>query len=349
MNKLEDHNYNAISATIIADSLSPLGTRLTTFLVTFPRIVLAEFNTHRQLSRNSASSRAIPFDKMVKRIKENPFIPIRFQKDHKGMQGSDYLQGRDKELAAGRWLAARDAAVQEATYLNKNIGATKQLANRLLEPFLWHTAIVTASEWENFFSLRAHDAAEIHIAKLAEMMLEQYNYSEPCPMEAGQWHIPFSDNIDMERVDEVIRYVDAARGDLLTQEQVGIKIATARCARVSYLNYEGGDDYDKDIILHDRLSSPTYGHWSPFEHPAQAMTMKQFFDHVRIYRVMEIDKRIAKEIEHGVTKAHPVAGGGFQIEEYGWSGNFRGFIQYRKMFRDENRIDQRVKSKIDVM
>jgi thymidylate synthase ThyX len=80
-----------IQAKIVADSLNPQGDRLTTFIVTFPRIILAEFNTHRMFSRNSASSRAIPFDKMVKSVQENPFIPIVWQKDHKGMQGKEYL------------------------------------------------------------------------------------------------------------------------------------------------------------------------------------------------------------------------------------------------------------------
>lgn len=64
-----------IQAKIIADSLSPQGHRITTMQVTFPRMILAELNTHRLFSRNSASSRAIPFEKMVKSVQENPFIP----------------------------------------------------------------------------------------------------------------------------------------------------------------------------------------------------------------------------------------------------------------------------------
>jgi hypothetical protein len=57
-----------IDCKILADSVAwHGGERLTTFEVTFPRIVLAEFNTHRMLSRNSASSRAIPVEKMLTR------------------------------------------------------------------------------------------------------------------------------------------------------------------------------------------------------------------------------------------------------------------------------------------
>jgi hypothetical protein len=59
------------STKILADSISPDGVRLTTLEVVMPRIVLAEFNTHRMLSRNSASSRAIPIEKMIRMVIPN--------------------------------------------------------------------------------------------------------------------------------------------------------------------------------------------------------------------------------------------------------------------------------------
>ena len=49
-----------ISAKVIADSVSPKGIRLVTIECQFPRFILAQVNTHRVFSRNSASSRAIP-------------------------------------------------------------------------------------------------------------------------------------------------------------------------------------------------------------------------------------------------------------------------------------------------
>jgi thymidylate synthase ThyX len=145
-----------IKAEIVGDSRDPRGHRLTSFLVTFPRIILAELNTHRMFSRNSASSRAIPFKKMVEVIKTNPFIPIAWQKEHKGMQGSEYFQVEENihKLTEG-WLQARDTAIQIAQGLD-NSGVTKQICNRLLEPFMWHTVLITAEEegLENFFALR---------------------------------------------------------------------------------------------------------------------------------------------------------------------------------------------------
>lgn len=144
---------NRISANIVKDSINIDGDRITTFELVFPRFILAELNTHRVFSKNSASSRAIPFNKMVKSAMETPFIPIEFQKDHKGMQGFEYLQNMKREEAVKLWLEARDAAVQCAVRLHE-AGVTKQLCNRILEPFLYHKVLLTATAFENFFKLR---------------------------------------------------------------------------------------------------------------------------------------------------------------------------------------------------
>ena len=294
----------SIHAEIIADSLNPQGCRLTTFIVNFPRIVLAELNTHRVLSKNSASSRAIPFEKMLEMVKTNPFIPIRFQKEHKGMQGTEYYEGAEHEQCVIDWLNARDTAVKAA--LDFKLPVTKQLRNRLLEVFMWHRVIITATEFENFFALRAHKDAEIHIADLAYKMLEQYNKSEPRKLKAGEFHIPFGDKIDennkvfMELGDLAEYHGDS---DLCNKEAIDslkIQIAIARCARVSYFNYEGKDDYEADIKLCNRLFGSIPRHLSPTEHVAMAMDNSDFI------------------------------------------GNFKGFKQYRKMFKDENLKDERV-------
>lgn len=187
-----------IEAKIIADSKSAVsGDRITTYLLTFPRIILAELNTHRMFSRNSASSRAIPFEKMLKRVKENPFIPIKWMKDHSGMQGTEYFphfsetNNPNTDTMYGFWMDARDEAIRYAECLSRD-GLTKQICNRLLEPFMWHQAIVTATEFQNFFSLRAEGAAEIHLQSLAYKMLDAYNESIPKLLQPGEWHIPLA-------------------------------------------------------------------------------------------------------------------------------------------------------------
>ena len=143
----------AIKAEIVAHSINEQGDELISVLATFPRIILAEVNTHRMLSKNTSSSRAIPFNKMVESIQNDPFIPIAWQKEHSGMQGSEYHEDTHK-LAEG-WLTARNSAIQIAEGLNNN-KVTKQLANRLLEPFMWTTMLITGpkSGWDNFFHLR---------------------------------------------------------------------------------------------------------------------------------------------------------------------------------------------------
>lgn len=356
----------SFKAEIIADSTNKTGQRLTTFIVTFPRIVLAEFNTHRQFSRNSASSRAIPFKKMMKMVMENPFTPLSWQKDHSGMQGTEYLnpdeiyefkdikhhlinnfkikeeEEVDKELLevlanvlvsfTGKhtliewWLILRDKVVECATFLFC-LGVTKQLCNRLLEAFMWHTVIVTSSEWQNFFGLRAHKDAEIHIQKLAYMMLDEYNKSEPRYLKENEWHIPFGDNMNWEEIDYMTNWENNGENNgenrIEATQKLAVRIAAARCARVSYtvVGEEGKpDNYEADLKLCDRLASS--GHWSALEHCARAMNDIEYNNSLSNLNI-----------------EFPELG---QLQK-GWCGNFRGFVQYRKTFENECRKDSRVK------
>lgn len=240
---------------IVLDSINPQGSRLTTMQVTFPRIVLAEFNTHRQFSRNSASSRAIPVEKMIQRVMEDPFIPEQFPANEKGMQSSVNLTGWALQSAREAWLFARDSAVDHARVLIDN-HVHKQISNRLLEPFLWHTVIVSATEWSNFFALRCHRDAQPEIRTIAEMMRGLYESSPPLFLPEIGWHIP---------------YITAEEWtDFNYQVPELLKIATGRIARVSYLTHEGKRETEKDIELHDRLKAS--GHMSPFEHCARVAT-----------------------------------------------------------------------------
>lgn len=249
-----------ITAKIICDSIAPNGARITTYVLNFPRIVLAEFNTHRAISKNSASSRAIPAEKMIHKVKENPFVPMKFMKAHKRMQGTEYFDQAESIALRMDWIdSSKRAVIQAEKLLDK--GLTKQMINRILEPYTYHTVICTATDWENFFALRAHPEAEIHIQDLADKMLVEYNCSIPVKRGLGEWHIPFGEGLDTKRLLEMgVR--NSMELDILK-----VKIATARCARISYLNFEGKDDYSEDLKLHNRLLSD--GHMSPFEHCAQ--------------------------------------------------------------------------------
>ena len=370
-----------ISAKILADSVNPQGDRLTTMEIVLPRIILAEAKTHRiisglgeqvevtqslglndefDFSRNSASSRAIPFNKMVKMVEENPFIPIAWQKEHKGMQGTEYITNEDYVwLAKVNWLRARDYAVDYAKHSNEQVGVTKQLCNRLLEPFMYHKVIVTATEWENFFKLRCpqyhtpvsgegfyfrskkdcianhsnsknlsklenmtdlewlqlnKSQADIHIQAVAECMWDAMSESTPKKLQPGEYHLPFGDNIssDVTLYSKDPKVQAELWGKDLTDLQ--IKIAVARCARISYetLGDNPKIDYEADIRLHDILVES--GHASPTEHVARCMTDEEYVRNIK-------GQLWDDKFEVPVPKP----------EAEGWSRNFRGFIQYREL------------------
>ena len=371
-----------IKAEIVADSISPQGNRITTFLLTYPRIIHAELMTHRLFSRNSASSRAIPFEKMLKMIEEDPFIPIAWQKDHKGMQGTEYFTNEnmfiwdsDKHINKNGilfidsfkedWLDARDSVIKYAKKLHngrrqsedheyyKNSKLTKQLCNRLLEPFMWHTVLITATEYDNFFELRcpkysgetyqgdelikstvfkswkdlcksgynsekagiiqrlesSKSGAEIHIQALAEAMWDAMNESTPKQLKANEWHIPFGDKISSNVMDWFSDIKDQAYWLSKDMTPLFLKVATARCARLSYMTFDGEINYQKDIGLHDKLLQDK--HMSPFEHCARAMSDDEY-----------------SEFYKGIVKNPTYYNGN------GWCNNFRGFIQYRYMIEN---------------
>lgn len=253
-----------IEAKIIKDSVNTNGERITTWVLKYPRFIHSEFMTHRVFSRNAASSRAIPAKKLIEAVIEEPAMPVWWGKNEPGMQANAQLSTditeklvgpsgpayySPMELARQEWLKGRDRAVETAKQLLL-LGLHKQVANRVLEPWCHMTVVATCTEYENFFSLRAHKDAQPEFQELAYKMLGVYNGNEPDKLGVNEWHIPFSD-----RMPDV---------NLETQ----LKIATARCARVSYLTFDNEIDVAKDIELHDRLSGS--GHWSPFEHCAQS-------------------------------------------------------------------------------
>jgi thymidylate synthase ThyX len=247
-------------AKIILDSIAPSNVRLTTFQLTFPRFILPEFNTHRMFSRNASSSRAIPVKKQIDTVRNNPFVPLCFNKNAKGMQGGEAVDATDQETASKLWLEAGNAMCDFAEKL-VDLGISKQYANRLLEPFVWTTVVCSATEWANFFALRYHPMAQPEICELAKQMWEVYSASSPKYLQDGDWHLPFVNEFDL-----------VASPTRLTYQQA-IKMSVARCARVSYLTHEGKPpSMEEDFALYERLLGSTPIHASPAEHQAQAST-----------------------------------------------------------------------------
>ena len=310
------------SAKIIADSVSPAGVRLTTFEFCYWRAVHDELMTHREFSRNTASARAIPIEKMIAGVLEDPALPLEWGSNKPGMQPGDEISADQIAEAKRLILGLRDQAVKTARALT-TLGLHKQIVNRYLQPWMFTTVLVSATSYGNFFKLRCDKMAQAeirHVAKLARGLMET---SKPRALAWGAWHLPLIDKEDWTDAIQLFRddpaYLDkilqpAGEDQPEAPEQVAfpnppplspadflysraaqwllIKVSVARCARVSYLRHLEKRDLRADAALHNILAAA--GHWSPFEHIAQALM-------------------------------NPKAR----------SGNFRGWAQYRKLWPTE--------------
>lgn len=284
-----------ITAKVIAHSRVDAGVPdLITLQLRYPRFIHAEAKTHRliriddaeyeflqeislmddeNLSRNASSSRAVPVEKMIQGVIDDPAMPVRWGANQPGMQDAgdhDVLVGCfplengmvyfDERTPQKAWLLARDYAVSAAKGFAE-AGYHKQVVNRLLEPFGHISVVVTATEWENFFALRCHPDADPTMRALAEAMRDAIAESAPGSWEAG-WHLPYITEDDFDTTKGLPRN-GSDMFDWLAM------ISAARCARVSYLNHDGSNpDIDKDLALAQRLLESK--HMSPFEHQAAA-------------------------------------------------------------------------------
>lgn len=247
-----------ISAKVIQDSYFD-GKRLTTFEIVFPRYILAEFNTHRALSKNTSSSRAIPTSKQIEACLNAPVLPVRFGLNQKGMSPSDSnLTGEDLDEARQIWIDMVKFVAKGCSRLAE-LGLHKQWASRPLEWATTTKMVFSASQLDNFFLLRDHDDAQDEIAYLAQAVKTALNGSTPRELRCGQWHLPYIMPEDK---------VNFTLGECL-------KISAARCARTSYKTQLGvTSTLEDDLAMFDKL---TYGmkfdednpfHASPTEHQA---------------------------------------------------------------------------------
>lgn len=245
-----------ITTKILADSICE-GERLTTWEWTYPRFIHSEIMTHRALSKNAASSRAIPTAKLRERVINDPAIPIHWGARQAGMQADTEI--KDIQMARAWWAESLDTIIK-LHERGEALGLHKQVVNRMIEPGMNITIIVSGTEWPNFFHLRKHPDAEPNFQRLATLAWDEYHNHMPCPMNPGDWHLPLINKEDYSVVN----------GDV----EILKKVSVGRCARVSYLTHDGKRDLAADVELHDRLlgtiDSGGPGHLSPFEHVAMA-------------------------------------------------------------------------------
>ena len=270
-------------ATMIEDTTNISGERLVTAIWRFPRVVLSEINTHRVFSRNSASSRARSVSTTILDVLKNPYVPL-FTKNQKGMSGR-YLETLNEwEEAKRLHLYGRDNAVRSTlalllgekyidrikdadsdtlaelvnhyhqnVYLGEENGLSvhKQVANRALEPYMWHESVVTSSYWNNFIRLRVSSAADpavYAIALLHKALLDASHSRE------NSVHLPFG-------TEDMIGSINGTVDDMPILME-----CASNAAQISYVNKSENTSTTGSVNLGYRLKDME--HWSPFEHIA---------------------------------------------------------------------------------
>lgn len=293
-----------VSAKIIADSINPRGTRITTFELEYPRLIHSELMTHRMFSRNAASSRAIPVKTMLELIEANPAMPVHWGKNQAGMQASEELNDLDKAAVQGLWLEGCRQAVSIAKVMD-GIKAHKQVINRVTEPYQHMKVVVTATDggFENWFWLRDHKDADPTIAALAGAMKTAYDGSHPLDLHYGEWHMPYvsvSFKYNDKKPTGTQVFSDENNSPITVEE--ALMISASCCAQTSYRKTDG--TLEKAELVFKRLIESEPVHASPVEHQAQC------FDD-SYYWPVGVTHRDRQGLYH--------------------SGNFKDWIQYRQL------------------
>jgi len=248
-------------AKVVADSIGPSGVRLLSILCSYPLMVHAEHLRHRCFSFSVASNRAIPTRLIIRQVIDDPVVPIWFGKNQGGMSAREELTGWRLRVARCAWLAARWPAIA-IVWLMLRIGLHKQIANRVLAPWQWVTVLVTGTDWDNFFALRCHPDAQPEMRRAAEMMRDAIAESKPNELGETGWHLPFISTNELLRV--------LAPADPIEDgEQKLCLISAARCARVSVIRQDEKRSSRDEVAMAEKLMKS--GHFSPFEHQAQAL------------------------------------------------------------------------------
>lgn len=308
-----------ITAKVICDSISESGKRITTFELEYPRFIHCELLTHRMLSKNCSSSRAIPIEKMLKYIENNMALPVYLGRNKSGMQAVEEIE--DKEPALRFWKNSFVWVKSTVNVLTK-MGLHKQIANRLTEPYQMMKVVVTATEWDNFFNLRIDKDAQPELVMLADKMFNAMQDSTPKTLKAGQWHLPYVETYELKDVErgasENEQYyflpdsADYNAGIELSLANA-IKISVASCAAVSYRTENM--TLDKADKIFGMLINAETLHSSPFEHIAKPVNVSdEDYENVSY---------MTGTWEDGIT--HMRYSGEL------CSGNFTGWIQYRHL------------------
>lgn len=299
-----------IKATVIADSINVQGNRMTTMEIEYPRFILAELNTHRMLSKNSASSRAIPVAKMQDQMQNNPAMPVYWGANQPGMTAKEEIP--NISMAKDVWDLARKTAMNFARFLSEDLKLHKQTANRITEPWMLMKTVISGTEWTNLEYLRDHPDAQPEFGVLAKCIKTAKEASTPMLLQPNEWHLPYVKTIRNKTGS--IEYYD--ENDKLIPLEKARMISASCCAQVSYrmqnASLEKAEDIFAKLNLHPEATQPM--HASPVEHQATPISP-------------EVYGKMSVHWPSGVTHA--------DRKQQLWSGNLNGWIQFRKTIANE--------------
>jgi hypothetical protein len=263
--------------------------------------------------------------------------PVRFGQANPGMQdkGEDYKglvtlpygsgmgAGYEQIRVETAWERAKECAVHFANALFE-AGYHKQVYNRLVEPFQMMKTVTSGTEWNNYFWLRHHEAADPTLAELARVMFEAREASVPVELSPGQWHLPYVDDfvvLPNGEVKYMIASTEEGYSHVVMDLDTARKVSAARSAAVSFRNVDYG--VDKCLEVYDRLVGDDRKHASAFEHQATPMNLRMTAEYTGINLWHDPDTW-----EEGVSH--------MTRDKQLWSGNLKGWIQFRKLIPGEN-------------
>lgn len=315
---------------VLASTYNPVSkTKMISFLVDFPTVLLAELRTHRILTQGSLyehvelndfnlsanSARAIPASNYLEKVLNHPFIPI-WTKQQKGMSGGE-LDPKIGEEATSLWLSNLENPVYNNdtawTYrMISELKIHKQNVNRLLAPYAWTTCIISGTEWDNFWNLRLSPDTQPEFREIALMLKKLYDNAD---WSKNKYHIPFQDIIENNYTQSLIDI--GLKVESEEWYRYLMKISASMCAKLSYDTQNKEDTLEKHLERADMLIKNK--HWEPFSHQAVAMT-KYEYENMFIQSIVSINGK--KEIK----------------KELGVAYNLRGFISQRYIL--ENSINE---------
>lgn len=272
--------------------------------------MVPDITRHNSCAFSIESSRAISIEARIEQVLNDPFMPV-FRERVKGMGSGPPLTGGRRQSALKHWFDLRDAALRSAHGWKK---VSKETANRFLEPFAWTRAIITATDWDNFYALRARPeaGAQEELQTLARAMEAAQQASNPIDLDWGEWHLP------------LVRTADFQYAGVLGPYGLP-KISAGRCASVSYARINTDEPVTHSWSRWvDKLAPKA--HWSPGEHPARVPTESEWYEVCALQD--EVLKSMALMGDSGKFLRE-------QVARMTYWGKFNGWIPLRKHYEGE--------------